>query len=203
MKVPLHVGALRIAGHLHGRALDEGPPRTREEMATFILMGGFGGGLSVWHTRAGWVGWSRPLPLIVGVAVLVVAACGQQVVGEAVAGDRVVRPSVSASTRSSLPRLRITSSSAASGSDTLTGLVGVWHGEYTCAQGNTGLTLSIGEPRGGLLPTIFDFFSLANNANPRREVIRWLGACRLAGNWYSSGSGGSTSRLGTSWSILP
>src|SRR5262245_47077802 len=83
-------------------------------------------------------------PLVLGLALLLVAACGRPIAGEAFAGSDVrvtatfapVRPSPRTSASRPRPPAS-TRPSTSEGPAALAGLVGTWEGEYTCAQGST------------------------------------------------------------------
>ena len=123
------------------------------------------------------------IPLL---AVLLVAACGQPVAGEAVAGGEVrvstsVKP-LRPSSRNSSTRPRPTISSRPSTSNSLAGLAGTWEGEYTCGQGNTGLKLTIKEPSGPTLPAVFEFFPLPGNPSAKKGSYSMVGSRSAGGH---------------------
>lgn len=125
----------------------------------------------------------RGLCLVV-VLLGVAAACGKPVAGEPRAVENAVRTtstSVKATARvTSRPSAtRVPSSTRPSGtpsnSDVLRGLVGIWDGEYTCGQGNTGLLLTIKPPQGEQLPATFAFFPLASNPSAKQGSYTMVG----------------------------
>ncbi|HEU5473913.1 MAG TPA: hypothetical protein VFV67_24975 [Actinophytocola sp.] len=122
---------------------------------------------------------------VLGLAVLVTslltAGCGgSPVVGEAVAAENAVstpsRAAARPSTRPSRPsRVAPPSASRPAGEVAPADLVGVWEGEYTCGQGNTGLKLTIKEPDGAALPTLFEFYPLPSNPNAAKGSYQMVG----------------------------
>lgn len=124
--------------------------------------------------------------VLVGSVLVLVSACGQQqVAGEALAVDHpTLTRSAPPSTSRTVPRTTSTprtSSTGSPGSSALTGLVGVWEGEYTCAQGNTGLKLTIKAPEGRTLPATFAFFPLPDNPSAAKGSFSMLGGVNASG----------------------
>jgi hypothetical protein len=111
------------------------------------------------------------------------SACGKPVAGEPRAAENAVRTAPKTTTPSRKPTTSAprTSSGKPSTSDVLKGLVGTWEGEYTCAQGNTGLTLTVMAPASGTLPTTFAFFPLAGNPSAKKGSYSMVGAISPAG----------------------
>lgn len=121
---------------------------------------------------------------LLAVLAILTAACGKPVAGEArAASDAVVR--TSAPRPSSPSRKPTTTPPRTSGrpstADVLKGLAGTWEGEYTCGQGNTGLTLTVKAPQSGAAPTTFAFFPLASNPSAKKGSYLMIGAISPAG----------------------
>jgi hypothetical protein len=134
----------------------------------------------------------KPALLIAALILPLVSACGQPVAGEAVAaaGDVVTtatKPPRTSSRATGTTRLRPPASPASSASSTpstsdkLDSLVGTWAGEYTCGQGNTGLKLTIKDPRGPSLPAVFDFFPLPGNPDAKKGSYSMVGSLSGSG----------------------
>ncbi|MFL6145847.1 MAG: hypothetical protein ACJ72N_28770 [Labedaea sp.] len=115
------------------------------------------------------------------------SACGQQVTGEAVAAEgaaaksSVPLPRPSSRPRPSATSARPSSTAGPASSAELAGLAGTWEGEYTCAQGNTGLTLTIKAPQNAVLPTVFAFFPLPGNATAKKGSYSMVGSLSPSG----------------------
>ena len=132
---------------------------------------------------------------MLGLTLALTSACGQQVAGDAVAGAAVtsVTKSARVSTRPSRPvatSVRPSTSpggrpsSSPGGRPTpadLAGLAGTWEGEYTCGQGNTGLTLTIDAPQSAALPAVFAFFPLPGNPAAKKGSYSMVGSLSPSG----------------------
>jgi hypothetical protein len=127
----------------------------------------------------------RVISFLVAAAALVglSAACGSQVSGTPKAAENVVAgPAITITagrTASSQPTSTTsspTSTAPPTGSDRLAVLTGSWEGEYTCAQGETGLRLTIGEPAGDTLPATFAFYPLPENPEAEEGAFEMLGS---------------------------
>ncbi|HET9138447.1 hypothetical protein [Actinophytocola sp.] len=112
------------------------------------------------------MGQRRAGCLVLGLILLLTSACA----GNAVAGAPVpIENPVSAPAKVSRPRPPITVSTTAPpqtarpSADVLSGLVGVWEGEYTCTQGLTGMKVTLGAPSAGIMPVTVEFFPLPSN----------------------------------------
>ncbi|HEV2782038.1 MAG TPA: hypothetical protein VGX25_21825 [Actinophytocola sp.] len=122
---------------------------------------------------------------LVAVAALT-AACGQQVAGDAkaaenrIAGAPTTKKSTTPSKRPSSTS-RPTSSRPPSSDRLLAGLAGTWEGEYTCAQGTTGLRLLISPPEDGSLPATFAFFALPENPAAKEGAYSMVGTVTPSG----------------------
>jgi hypothetical protein len=66
-------------------------------------------------------------------------------------------------------------SSAPFGDDGLGPLVGTWSGEYTCAQGETGLTLAIEPIDDASVRVVLEFFPLPENPNVETGSFELIG----------------------------
>ena len=110
--------------------------------------------------------------------------CGKPVAGEPRAADNPVRTTSKTTTTSSrkpTTPTRPSTSGKPSTSDVFNGRVGMWEGEYTCGQGNTGLRLDIKPPQGDALPAIFMFFPLPSNPSAK------VGSYTMKGQRSASG----------------
>lgn len=111
--------------------------------------------------------------LVLAPVLALVAACGQQVTGEAHPAAAKVKTTKSSSatsrftSKASRPATPSRRPTAKPGAGDLGALAGVWEGEYTCGQGETGLKLTIEEPEGNALPATFEFFPLPENPNAK------------------------------------
>jgi hypothetical protein len=122
--------------------------------------------------------------VLAGSALLFVSACGQQVAGQALAVDHptLTRSAPPSTSRTPVtPRPTSTPRTSSTGSVSLSGLEGVWEGEYTCGQGNTGLRLTIKAPDGRTLPAVFEFFPLPDNPSAAKGSFTMLGGVNAAG----------------------
>jgi len=110
---------------------------------------------------------------------LTVTACGKSVAGEPRAvAQTVVRTTSTTTTRTTTTKTTTTTTTTGkpSTSDILEGLAGIWEGEYTCGQGNTGLKLTIRPPKTGLGSiTTFEFFPSPSNSSVPRGSYTMLG----------------------------
>src|ERR1700716_4275923 len=110
------------------------------------------------------------------------SACGKPVAGEPRAAENAVRTAPKTTPPSRRPTTSAPRSSAKpSTTDVLKGLAGIWEGEYTCGQGNTGLKLTIKTPASGEAPTPFEFFPLASNPSAKKGSYSMVGAVSPAG----------------------
>jgi hypothetical protein len=126
----------------------------------------------------------RTLVLLGLILTLAPAACGQAIPGDAVAARGLAAPVSTTKTPTTTSTSRPTTSAPATSarpSDVLAGLAGTWAGEYTCAQGNTGLRLTIKEPSGDALPATFEFFPLPANPAAKKGSYSMLGGLSPAG----------------------
>jgi hypothetical protein len=125
---------------------------------------------------------TRPtlLLLSLGLLVTLAVACGQPIAGDArpaanVAANPSAKQTSSRATRPTRPSTSRPRTTRPSSPDRLSGLAGTWEGEYTCAQGATGLKLIISEPDGTSLPAVFEFFPLPQNPGAKAGSYSMLG----------------------------
>jgi hypothetical protein len=126
--------------------------------------------------------------IVLGTVLALTTACGQQVAGEPKAADNLVAVPRSSkpqpqppSSRRPISTARPPTSAASSAADRLAGLTGSWEGEYTCAQGVTGLRLLIDRPQGETLPATFVFYGLPDNPTAKEGAYAILGSFNASG----------------------
>jgi hypothetical protein len=110
-----------------------------------------------------------PVRLLIFLPVFVLlAACGHQVAGTPLA---VSGAAMKQQTSSAVPRPTTTTP----GKPDLSEFAGTWEGTYVCAQGETGLKLTIEEPSGETAAARFDFFPLSGSSAPSGSYLMTLG----------------------------
>jgi hypothetical protein len=123
--------------------------------------------------------------LLPGLALLLTSACaGTSVAGAPVPAENPVSAPAKTDRPSSRSRPPVRLSSVAPAPRPpadLNGLVGVWEGEYTCAQGLTGLKLTVEAPSGNSLPAVFDFYPLPSNPNVPKGSFSMAGSLTANG----------------------
>lgn len=114
-------------------------------------------------------------------ALLLVAACSQPVTGTPVAeadgDDRTSERTTSAENEPiEAPTATEDDGDSPDGNEEdLEPLVGTWTGEYTCAQGETGLTLTIEPIDDESVRALFEFFPLPENPGAREGSFQLVG----------------------------
>jgi hypothetical protein len=105
---------------------------------------------------------SAYLLLVLPIAV-VTTSCAQSISGNAVAVAGAHFPTATGAPSSSAGQFELAS------------FVGVWDGDYTCAQGKTGLRLEIGAVEGDALPTTFSFSPLTDGPHAASGSFSMIG----------------------------
>lgn len=114
----------------------------------------------------------RCLPVLL---VLLATACAQPVTGTPVAGEAPVERETTSSEPTS-PSERQPSERNQPSEGPLAPLVGKWTGEYTCNQGETGLTMTVEAVTSGTVQVLVEFFPLPENPNAKPGSFRAIGS---------------------------
>lgn len=112
------------------------------------------------------------LPALLLAVLLATAACATPVAGTAVAGDE---PAPETSTETTATETAAPPETGAGDVD-LSPLVGTWTGEYTCLQGETGMTMTIDPVDDVSVRVILAFFPLAENPGAKKGSFQLVGS---------------------------
>ncbi|MGH3758392.1 hypothetical protein [Actinophytocola sp.] len=118
--------------------------------------------------------WSAPLVAVLVTASLLTAACSKPVAGTPVAGAAGGGDDAAETTAAPSESDEPTGDASVDGD--LGPLVGTWAGEYTCLQGETGLTLAIEPIDEASVKVVFEFFPVSENPSAQQGSYEMIGA---------------------------